>query len=300
MKLVGLFATALYLAGIVPSLASYHFDSTHLASRDWADEPFGLVAREYEDFERDLDIEGRDDDFERDLDIEGRDDDFERDLDIEGRDDDFERDLDIEGQDDDFERDLDIEGRDDDFWERSPYNEDQFIYRRAPRRASEGYKKLIALNPKMQVGHSYAFEMTFPLIKSGKKPAEKKTANKKETANEKRLREMRIQLGYSHKALLVGTVTPDKDFKGALYDMAIESIDTLHIASKSFEWKVENNNPLTSKGEVKSSWTKEKIVKAGYNLNHEAERGGKYGFEKWHCGIFVEDLFLTLTRDPPK
>jgi hypothetical protein len=166
MKLVGLFAIALSLAGIAPSLASYQFDSTHIASRDWVDEPFDLDARKYEVYERDLDI---DELWERE----------------------------------EF-----------DLWERSPYDQANFLYRRAP---TDAYKKLIALNPKMEAGHSYAFEMTFPLTENDKKPPAK------ETAEQKQLREMQIKLGYSHKALLVGTVTPDKDFKGALYHMTIES-----------------------------------------------------------------------------
>ena len=219
MKLVSLLAIAVFLSSIVPSLASYQFDSTHMASRDWADEPFNLDAREYRAYERDLD--------ERDWD---------------------ERDFDIESLEDLLERE------DFDLWERSPNDEENFLYSRAP---TDAYKKLIALNPHMQAGKSYAFEMTFPLTDKERKPLPK------ETADQKRLREMQIKLGYSHKALLVGTVTPNQDFVGALYHMTIESKFTWHTASKSLEWRVEGNNPLTSKGEVKSSWTKEKIIKAG-------------------------------------
>ena len=234
MKLVGLLAIALSLARIAPSLASYQFDSTHIASRDWADEPFNLDAREYTVYDRDLDDRDLD---ERDLD--------ERDFDERDFD---ERDFDIESLEDLLERE------DFDLWERSPNDQENFLYSRAP---TDAYKKLIALNPKMQAGKSYAFEMEFPLTDKEKKPPAK------ETADQKRLREMQIKLGYSHKALLVGTVTPNQDFVGALYHMTVESKFTWHTASRSFEWKVQSSNKLTSRGEVKSGWTPEKIIKAG-------------------------------------
>ena len=222
MKLVNLLAIALSLASFAPSLASYQFDSTHMVKRDWADEPFNFDAREYRVYERDLD--------ERDLD--------ERDLD--------ERDFDIEPLEDIWERE------DFDLWERSPNDEENFLYPRAP---TDAYKKLIALNPNMQAGKSYAFELEFPLTDKEKK------APASETGDQKRLREMQIKLGYSHKALLVGTVTPNQDFVGALYDMAIRR--TWDTVSRSFEWKVQSSNKLTSRGEVKSGWTPEKIIKAG-------------------------------------
>ena len=111
MKLVSLLAIALSLAGIAPSLASYQFDSTHMASRDWADEPFNLNAREYRVYERDLD--------ERDLDEHELD---ERELDERASDLD-ERDFDIESLEDLLERE------DFDLWER---DEDNFLYPRAP------------------------------------------------------------------------------------------------------------------------------------------------------------------------
>jgi len=190
-----------------------------MASRDWADEPFNLDAREYRFYERDLD--------EWELD---------------------ERDLDIETLEDLLERE------DFDLWERSPNVEENFLYPRAP---TEAYKKLIALNRNMKAGKSYAFEMTFPLTDK-----EKKTPDK-ETPQEKRLREMQISLGYSHKALLVGTVEPKQNFVGALYDLTIQSKFTLHTSSRKFEWKVQGKNPLVSRGEVKSGWTPEKILKAG-------------------------------------
>jgi len=112
--------------------------------------PFNLDARKYGVYERDLD--------ERDLD---------------------ERDFDIDSLEDLLERE------DFDLWERSPNDEDNFLYARAP---TDAYKKLIALNPKMQAGKSYAFEMEFPLTDKEKKPPAK------ETADQKRLREMQIKL----------------------------------------------------------------------------------------------------------
>jgi len=224
MKLVSLLAIAFSLASIAPSLASYQFDSTHIASRDWADEPFNLDAREYRAYERDLDERDLD---ERDLDERDLD---ERDLDERDLE---ERDLDDRDLD---ERDFDLESLEDlleredfDLWERSPLtnDEDNFLYPRAP---TDAYKKLIALNSKMQAGKSYAFEMEFPLTDKEKKPPAT------ETADQKRLREMQIKLGYSHKALLVGTVTPNQDFVGALYDMAITR-SGWNTVSRSFEWK---------------------------------------------------------------
>ena len=236
MKIVSLLAVALSLARIAPSLASYQFDSTHMASRDWADEPFHLNSREYKVYDRDLDDR---DSYERDLDERDL---YERDLDERDLD---ERDFDIESLEDLLEReDLDL-------WER---DEENFLYPRAP---TDAYKKVIALNHNMQAGKSYAFEMTFPLTDK------EKTTPPSETPDQKRLREMQLKLGYNHKALLVGTVTSNQDFKGQLYHLAIESIYTWHVASKSFEWKVDSSIPLVSKGEVKSSWTPEKIIKAG-------------------------------------
>ena len=233
MKLVSLLAIALSLAGIAPSLASYQFDSTHMASRDWADEPFNLDAREYRVYERDLD--------ERDLDERELD---ERELDERASDLD-ERDFDIESLEDLLERE------DFDLWER---DEDNFLYPRAP---TDAYKKLIALNHNMQAGKSYAFEMTFPLT------TKEKTPQPKETPEQKRLREMQVKLGYSHKALLVGEVTAGLDFKGELYHMALLGDHSWRTLSLSFAWKVDSSVPLVSKGEIKHGWTKEKIIKAG-------------------------------------
>jgi hypothetical protein len=226
MKLVSLLAVALSFARIAPSLASYQFDSTHMASRDWADEPFNLNAREYRVYERDLDERDWD---EHDLD--------ERDLD--------ERDFDIESFEDLLERE------DFDLWER---DEENFLYPRAP---TDAYKKVIALNSNMQAGRFYAFEMTFPLTDKEKTPA------RGETPEQKRMREMQLKLGYSHKALLVGEVTSNLDFKGELYHMALLGEHSWRTLSLSFAWKVDSSVPLASKGEIKRGWTKEKIIKAG-------------------------------------
>ncbi|KIM37192.1 hypothetical protein M413DRAFT_13538 [Hebeloma cylindrosporum] len=199
MKLVTLFAIALSFPSIAPSLASYRFDSTHMASRDWADEPFNLDAREYRAYDESLE--------------------------------------DV------------LEREDSGLWERSPNEEENFLYPRAPTEKNV-----------------YAFEMTFPLTDKQRKPLPK------ETPEQKRLREMQIKLGYSHKALLVGTVTANKDFVGELYHLIIKSKFAWDTLAKETEWIVKGGNPLVSKGQVKPGWTTEKIVNAGNVLNHSHNR----------------------------
>ena len=173
-----------------------------------------------------------------------------------------------------FERDEEILQRTaDELWEREVELEELGLglYRRSPEQ--DAYSQLKAYHSDLQPGKSYAFELTIPLkadqaIPKGSNPP---------TANEKELNAFTQKLGYSHKILLIGTVTSGKGFKGMGYEQVLRSYYTWDVTVQSVPFKAGTKIGIEYRGPVAQGWDDKKIIEAGKHFNllpnhHAVER----------------------------